>query len=326
MRREELSSPEKPLSPPLTLPLSTLTLPETESEFSSADHDGYAGSVQSSQEEEDAPSQLGARKHTLSDDNEETFSDLLQSEGMDLFQLSSLPPAWMSELEAVPENSTLLGSSPVAARRNRKSLVADRAQTHNYNRTGSYRAPGFNSSPPWSPQSTDVALPMDLDIDTDPGTNRSSLCSINDFESYQPTRFLPRLNTQRGGVSAFEQSCSSGSDSLPTPVSPQTNLSSEGGSSAFWSSDSSASSPRSSHTYNQPFLQHLDIPESSYHTLGSPEICIPSLFDDDYSMDVDHEKPSPLPMLSPYEVDHTFFLPTPSSYAEPLPPPNSPSI
>ncbi|KIM80024.1 hypothetical protein PILCRDRAFT_822847, partial [Piloderma croceum F 1598] len=66
---------------------------------------------------------------------------------------------------------------------------------------------------------------------------------------------------------------------------------------------------------------------------------IPKLFDNDYSMEVDHEK-SPLPAApmsfpSPYEIDSSpnpsssSFLSSPSilpAYIEPLPPPSSPSI
>ena len=336
MRREELrSSPEKPLSPPLTLPLSTLTLPDTDNEFCSAHHDG---SEQSTQEINDE-SQAGVRKDTLSDETEETLSDLLRSEGVDLSKLSPLSPSWKSEMSVIPENSALLGSSSLATRRSRGSLAADRErdrrQPYNRrNRPGPYlnHATGYGGSPPWS---ADVTLPIVVGGEEDAAHPENM---GNEFVSYMPT---PLATPQRSDSSSGSGPSSGyGSDSLPTPISPG-NLSLNGTqASDLWS-------PRLSHDFDfdRPFLPPLDIPKPSYHTRihkhphGSPEPFIPKFFDDDYSMDVDNEKSAPPPSSmffpSPYEIDPSpstsppSFLSSPlisPSYTKPLPPPSSPSI
>lgn len=339
MRREDLrSSPEKPLSPPLTLPLSTLTLPDADNEFCSGDHDGSEQSTQEAHGE----SQVGVRKDTLSDENEETLSDLLRSEGADLSKLSPLSPSWKSDMSVIPENSALLGSFSLATRRSRNSLTADRErdrmQPYNKrNRPGSYlnhdTAYDASTSPPWSADG-----PLPIVVGDEEGS--AHLERIDDaFVSYMPTPLAtPRRSSTSSGSSV--RSSSYGSDSLPTPTSPG-NLSFDG-MSDLWSLRS-----RLSHDFDcdRPFLPPLDIPESSYHTHthkhapANPDMFIPKLFDDDYSMEVDHEKSPPpaVPMSfpSPYETDPSpnlspsSFTLSPSilpSYIEPLPPPSSPSI
>lgn len=338
MRREDLkASPEKPLSPPLTLPMSTLALPEADGDFSSAHRD--EAEQQSPQEGANGVYQAGLRKDTLSDENEETFSGLLQSEGMDLSKLSPLSPSWKSDMSVISENSALLGSSSLAAKRSRGSLAADRHRDRaqqpygKRNRPAPYLSPasGYDDSPspPWLPQGLgDVMVP--INPEDAPSASASSSLQQDAGVLYMPT---PLLTPQRIDTSASQPL--SGSDSLPT------GLSLDGPD--IWSPGSSSisGSPSRDFDFSRPFLQPLDIPDPSYHTRprvhhppGSPNVFISSLFDDDYSMEVDYDKssasaPSPTSMISPYEFDP--YSPvssnsSSSSYAEPLPPPSSPSI
>ena len=340
MRQDEIrSSPEKPLSPPLTMPLSTLTLPETDSEFSPALPEGLEQATQ----DVDGEHQVGVRKDTLSDESEETLSDLLQSEGVDLSKLSPLSPKWKSEMSIIPENSALLGSSSLAARRSRGSLVADRDRGQPYNkrnRSGPYLNPVTTApSPPWSP---DVTLPIDIG-DAEGSAHLEDMDpEFNSLVSTSP------LTPQQSDASPSSQGAYSGSNSLPTPMSPTNLPLDESETSDLWSPGSSSLSPSgpSSHNFdfNHPFLLPLDIPQQSYHhthsnnnVRRSSDLFIPNLFDEDYSMEVDHEKSSapsstqaPMSPLSPYDLDYSPDVPSPylssPSYAEPLPPPSSPSI
>lgn len=323
MRQDELAAldktPHKPLSPPLTLPMTNLTLPDTEGEYTSSQHpsrDGGSGSTSpsaDSDEDEDGQSLAERRKDTLSNENEESLTDLLQQEGRNPTTLSPLSPSWMNDLDVVPENSALLGSSSLAARRSRGSLRGDRSQPYDRNRSRPYASSGFNSSPPWSPQSCDAGLPMDVDDAEDQaGTSGQGPSS---------------LSTPHSSVS--DPVPSTGADTLPTPVSLYTpDLGNDAHD--FWHSPEAGPSYQFTH---KPFLHHLDIPESSYdtHPSATHDIVSP-LFDDEYSMAVDSQwSPSGVPRSPSAHLPHSLdpLAPLPfvvSSWPEPLPPPSSPSI
>ena len=321
MRRDELTAldkgSQKPLSPPLTLPMTNLTLPDTEGEYTSSQHssrDSGSGSTADSDEDDEDHSLAERRKDTLSNENEESFSDLLRQEGRDPTSLSPLTPSWMNDLNVVPENSALLGSSSLAARRSRSFLREDRSQSYNHSRSKPYVSTAFNSSPPWSPQSRDVGFFMDLDDAKDrAGTSRQ--CSSS-------------LPTPPSSVSdpAPGQSCSTGSETLPTPVSLYTP---ELGNDVLDLRHLPEAGP-SYQIRNKPFLHQLDIPESSYdtHPSATSEIVSP-LFDDEYSMAVDTQwsPPGALQSYEPRSLNPLAPLPFASpSWPEPLPLPSSPLI
>lgn len=329
---------DKPLSPPLTLPLSMLNLPETGtetgSEFESdsdvppGDSELMCGDVTGGE------AQPGMRKDTLSQEGETTFGDLLKSEGA---RLSPLSPAWMSQMMLATEDSALLGSAPsstLAHRRGRGSLVTDRGQPYKRNRSEPYATPAST----WSPRSPAEAVESGHDDNVKDAECCQDPRGVCDPALYMPS---PRLTPPRDLVSSDDAALS---QPIFTPMSP-------------WGADLSPEEPEPSDLWppgplssqldppydfeHHPFLPLLDIPEQSYHTPGggSPDIFNPSLFDEDYSMEVDSAKSfsassrpsyafSPISPSSP----SPFLLPSKgsssasASYPDPLPPPCSPSI
>ena len=309
MRQDELTAldkaSQKPLSPPLTLPMTNLTLPDTEGEYTfpqDSSRDSESGPTSPSVGDDEDHSLAERRKDTLSNESEESLTDLLRQEGRNPTSLSPLSPSWMNDLDVVHENSALLGSSSLPARRSRSQLS-------NHSRFRPYVSPTFNSSPPWSPQSHDVGFPMDLDDAEDRvGASGQGLSSL-------PTH-LPSVSNPITG-----QSSSTGSETLPTPVSLYTP---DLGNDAFdfWHSPEAGPSYQLS---NKPFLHRLDIPESSYdtHPSATPDIVSP-LFDEEYSMAVDSPPGASRP-YSPHCIDPLAPLPpAPLSWPEPPPSPSSP--
>ncbi|KAF7967363.1 hypothetical protein HWV62_34647 [Athelia sp. TMB] len=174
---------KKPLSPPLTSPLWTLSLPDSRTPS--------GGIVCEDEEGGHVEEQLGVRKDTLSHEGEQTLGDMLHSEGA---RLSPLSPAWNSEMTLVSEDSALLSSSSIptltlAHRRSRGSLVADHGQPYKRSRSEPYTTP----SSTWTPPAKAVLL------DHESAAHAQDPSASRDPASYMPS---PRLTPPRETVAS----------------------------------------------------------------------------------------------------------------------------
>ncbi|KAF7981043.1 hypothetical protein HWV62_35496 [Athelia sp. TMB] len=323
---------EKPLSPPLTSPLSTLSLPDSRTQSGDdcdcdfeSESDGTEDCEIMCEDEEGghAEEQLGVRKDTLSHEGEQTLGDMLHSEGA---RLSPLSPAWNSEMTLVSEDSALLSSSSVptltlAHRRSRGSLVTDRGQPYKRSRSEPYTTP----SPTWTPPAKAVLL------DHEGAAHAQDPSASRDPASYMPS---PRLTPPRetAASSSFEADNIGGlTESLPTPFIP-------------WGAGFSPDAPEIDdlwapgpstegyHGFQHSFKPLLDVPSELYqpHMYDVNPFAPPQLDDEDFSMNVDHSAFAEPRALSPVSPTPTFpfqhhFDPI-ATHAEPLPPPCSPSI
>lgn len=320
---------EKPLSPPLTSPLSTLSLPETRTQSGEecdgcdyeSDNDGTLedGGIMCEDEQDCNTDETQARKVTLSQDGELTLGELMHSEGV---RLSPLSPAWKSEMTLVSEDSALLGSSPkstLAHRRSRCSLVTDHGQPYKRSRSEPYSTP----SSPWTPAqglSENVLLGHEDSAHT-PAFVNDQCIPLTDYAP--PT---PRLTPPRE-IASSSVTVGTLDDSPPTPWMPwSADLASDASDlNDIWVDGPPSSEQYGSQHQSVPFLESSGTYDAQPASISELNIFAPPQLDDEFHMDVDHG-------ATAESISHRINFSSPpspfaaASYPDALSPPSSPSI